>query len=148
MRCLILDNDEAPRDLLCRVVEHMGHRALAVATVDQALVSVLEADFDIAIVDMDLDDGCGSRAIAAIREHRPEMRILVVSGHGDPTRVLAAITAGADGYLLKDEAFESLPQALQEVRAGHTPLSSRVASIVVRKLRNGPRPVARLRSPG
>jgi DNA-binding NarL/FixJ family response regulator len=147
MRCLILDNEEMPRHLFSQLVIRMGHRALAVESEDAALVAAVETPYDLAIVDMELDSGSGASTIAGLRRECPHIRILVVSGHSDPRHVMAAIAAGADGYLLKDEAGESLEQAIQEVRAGYTPLSSRVAGIVVRKLRSRGQPVARLRSP-
>jgi DNA-binding NarL/FixJ family response regulator len=65
----------------------------------------------------------------------PEIRVLVVSGYGDRNHVMAAIEAGADGYILKDELGDSLADSLQEVRAGHTPLSPRVARLMLSKLR-------------
>jgi len=91
--------------------------------------------YDIAIVDMEMPGMDGAALIGELRRVMPEIRVLVVSGYGDRNHVMAAIEAGADGYILKDELSESLADSLQEVRAGHTPLSPRVARLMLARLR-------------
>lgn len=91
--------------------------------------------YDIAIVDMEMPGMDGAALIGELRRVIPEVRVLVVSGYGDRNHVMAAIEAGADGYILKDEVSESLADSLQEVRAGHTPLSPRVARLMLARLR-------------
>jgi DNA-binding NarL/FixJ family response regulator len=135
MRCLILDDDETPRVLMERLISRAGHKATAVAEFARALERVAAEEFDVAIVDMEMPDTSGETAIAELRRIRPSLRILVVSGHSDRRHVLAAFDAGADGYILKDELGDSLPNSLQDVRAGNVPLSPRVAAVVVRQLR-------------
>jgi DNA-binding NarL/FixJ family response regulator len=54
--------------------------------------------------------------------------------------VLAALDAGADGYLVKDELGEGLGKALQDVIAGRSPLSSGIGAVLVRHL-TGRKPV-------
>lgn len=93
------------------------------------------AAYDIAIVDMEMPGMDGAALIGELRRVVPEIRVLVVSGYGDRNHVMAAIEAGADGYILKDELTESLAGSLQEVRAGHTPLSPRVARLMLARLR-------------
>ena len=150
MRCLIIDDDESPRLLICRLISHSGHQATAVDGYQSAISAVRGGSFDVAIVDMELPDVSGENLIARLRAEAPDMRLLVVSGYGDRRHVLAALDAGADGYLLKDELGSSLANSLQEIRAGHTPLSARVASIVLRQLRfrrlgSGPVSIAHIR---
>jgi DNA-binding NarL/FixJ family response regulator len=153
MRCLIIDDDESPRRVMEQIVTRSGHRALAVGVFREALDALRREAFDVAIVDMEMPDASGETAIGILRAYAPEIKVLIVSGHGDRRRVLAALDAGADGYLLKDELGESLAASLLDVRAGNTPLSPRVASIVLRQLRfwrlaegtSGAEPIARVR---
>jgi DNA-binding NarL/FixJ family response regulator len=137
MRCLIVDDDESPRALMEVLLSRAGHRATAVPSGDAALEAVRHDSFDVAIVDMEMPGRGGAATIASLRALEPGLRILVVSGYDDRRRVMAALEAGADGYLLKDELSESLSESLQDVRAGYTPLSSRVAAIMLRQLRKG-----------
>jgi len=143
MRCLIIDDDESPRSLMARLILRSGHAAMAVDGPKAALEAMSRERFDIAIVDMEMPEGSGPTLIGNLRQVDPELRVLVVSGYDDRRHVLAALDAGADGYLVKDEMPDALTASLQSVRAGHTPLSPRVASIMLRQLRKDrPRVVA------
>jgi DNA-binding NarL/FixJ family response regulator len=155
MRCLIIDDDESPRMMMARLILRSGHACMAVDGPKAALAAMASERFDIAIVDMEMPDGGGVPMIANLRQIDPQLRILVVSGYDDRRHVIAALDAGADGYLVKDEVPESLGTSLQSVRAGHTPLSPRVASIMLKQMRKdrpvangtGPVPVAKLTKP-
>jgi DNA-binding NarL/FixJ family response regulator len=151
MRCLIVDDDDSPRELMNRVLSGAGHRVSSAADLESAEDLLSGGDIDVVLLDLELPGAKGAAAISTVRRLCPDTRVLVVSGHDDAGHVLAAIDAGADGYLLKDEIGE-LRGALQAVRAGHAPLSPRVASIVLRRMRRpgtepGVIPVARLKVP-
>ena len=135
MRCLIIDDDESARILMERLIVRAGHRAEAVPSCDKAMAALHDDDFDVAIVDMEMPGSSGPETIERLRAVRPMLRILVVSGHDDRRHVLSALESGADGYLLKDELSEHLAMSLHDVRAGNTPLSPRVASVMLRYLR-------------
>jgi DNA-binding NarL/FixJ family response regulator len=135
VRCLIIDDDESPRVLMERLVARAGHRVTGCSSAMAGLQAATLSPYDIAIVDMEMPGMDGAALIGELRRVMPEIRVLVVSGYGDRNHVMAAIEAGADGYLLKDELSESLAESLQEVRAGHTPLSPRVARLMLARLR-------------
>jgi DNA-binding NarL/FixJ family response regulator len=153
VRCLIIDDDESPRTLMERLLLRAGYRATSCANAMEGLEAAAQGPYDVAIVDMEMPGGMdGAALITELRRMAPGIRILVVSGYGDRKHVMAAIEAGADGYILKDEISESLPGSLQDVRAGYTPLSPRVAALMLSRLRQtmGTRaveatPVARLK---
>lgn len=144
MRCLIVDDDPGPRALMERLVRGAGHRATAVEDFDGAADALGAEHFDVALVDLEMPGLCGPELIAALRILAPELRVLVVSGHDDRRHVLEALDAGADGYLLKDDLGAELATSLSEVRAGLSPLSARVAAVVVRHLRNRSKPIGRI----
>ena len=135
MRCLIVDDDDSPRALMEQLLRRAGHRVRCASDFEAARSALETGGVDVALLDLELPGTAGPAAITALRELSPHTRILVVSGHGDPRHVIAALEAGADGYLLKDELGQELADALQAVRAGHAPLSPRVASIVLRRMR-------------
>lgn len=150
MRCLIVEDDDSAREVMSRMLERGGHRVVTAFNLESARKALEAGPVDVALLDLELPDGHGADAVAAIRSLASECRILVVSGYGDARHVIAALEAGADGYLLKDELAEALPAALQAVRAGHAPLSPRVAMIAIRRLRrpaDEAAPVARLLPP-
>jgi DNA-binding NarL/FixJ family response regulator len=154
VRCLIIDDDESPRTLMERLLTRAGHRTACCANAMDGLEAAAQGTYDVAIVDMEMPGMDGAALITELRRMVPAIRILVVSGYGDRRHVMAAIEAGADGYILKDELSESLPGSLQDVRAGYTPLSPRVAAVMLSRLRQsmGTRaveatPLARIKRP-
>ena len=72
-------------------------------------------------VDMPVVDGIeGTRRVVALAasEQVPTYRVLALSSHDDPSLVAAMVAAGARGYLLKDDPFDGLVQAIRDVAAG------------------------------
>lgn len=81
---------------------------------------------DVVLLDLLLKDG--SEPAANIRRLRETgCRVLVISTVADRSRVIAAVAAGADGYLTKDHDLETLVTAVEEVAAGGTAHSAELA---------------------
>ena len=73
---------------------------------------------DLIILDPRLSDFDGLDLIKAVRLHRPETHILVLSNYPDRQRVVAALAAGAQGYWLKDNNSSRIISAIHLVMAG------------------------------
>ena len=98
---------------------------------------LLDGEADLFILDLGLPDGNGIDLIAEIRARRGlEPKILVLSVLGDQMTVLAAVLAGADGYLLKDLDSLDIAQQAAEALSGGAPLSPSIAAYVLRYLRD------------
>lgn len=96
---------------------------------------------DIVLTDLGLPDGSGLEVIRAAALD-PRCEILVLSIFGDEANVLAAIDAGASGYLLKDGSLDSLREHLDCLKSGGSPLSPRIARTLIRRTRDGAAPAA------
>lgn len=90
---------------------------------------------DAVLLELGLPDGDGVDLIRNISSRWPNLPILVLTGDTADTRILAAIRAGAQGYLLKHELERRLPAAVEEILAGGSPLSASVARVMVRCVR-------------
>lgn len=98
--------------------------------------SFLGAPVDLFILDLGLPDGSGIDLIEEIRTRGgQEPRILVLSVLGDQETVLAAVLAGADGYLLKDLDSLDIGRQAADALIGGAPLSPSIATYVLRHLR-------------
>lgn len=90
---------------------------------------------NIVLTDLGLPDGSGIEVIdLALRLH-PHCEVLVISIFGDDRHVIAAIEAGASGYLLKDSSLQLLGEQLQHLRDGGSPLSPQIARTLIRRQR-------------
>ena len=84
------------------------------------------------LVDLGLPDGDGVDLIRVLGERAPEAKALVLSVFADEERVVRALAAGAQGYVLKDASPEEVTRAIRDVAAGLVPLSPRVARYLLR----------------
>jgi DNA-binding NarL/FixJ family response regulator len=86
---------------------------------------------DLIIMDMSMPLTDGPSAIVHIKRRLPEIRILVLTFHTDEQHINAALRAGADGYVLKDDSRMELLTAIQAVLAGKNFLSPAICNRVV-----------------
>ena len=83
------------------------------------------------LLDLSMPRMDGLDAIKEIRKQCPETRILVLTVHSTDEFILAALKAGAHGYLLKDATHSELMKAMEVVFSGQTYLSPGVSKKVV-----------------
>jgi DNA-binding NarL/FixJ family response regulator len=148
MRCLLIDDDIHSRELAERILKHLGHRVTSVSSGTAAVAALGSDRFDVALVDLEMPGMSGSETLRALRETDPRMRLLVVSGADDRRHVLEAVMSGADGYIVKDEMPSRLREALQDVVAGKSPLSSGPANFLVKAVTGKLPPSTRGTPPG
>jgi len=86
---------------------------------------------DVAIIDLSMPRKDGLAAIAEIRDEGIATRMLVLTSRRDATSVLAAIQAGALGYLLKDASPPELLQGIRDAARGTAALSPDIARLLV-----------------
>jgi two-component system response regulator DevR len=100
---------------------------------------------DIALLDVRLPDGSGIEVCRQIRSDHPEVACLILTGVDDRGALLAAITAGASGYVLKQIGGPDLVQDIRLAAAGQSLLDSAVTRTVLDELHGAssePRPEA------
>jgi len=135
-RVFIVEDDPDMREFFENGVSRSPRLCVAasVGTVAQALALLDEADPpDVLLTDLQLPDGSGLAVIRAVRQRFPACESLVISMFGDEDNVLAAIEAGALGYIHKDAAPDDIAQTILDMKAGASPISPMVARRVLAK---------------
>jgi DNA-binding NarL/FixJ family response regulator len=99
-------------------------------------------DWDVALMDIQMPGMSGIEATKALKAVAPDLPIVMLTVFEDPARILEAICAGADGYLLKKSAPEEIAEQLRAIVGGGSPLTAGVARTVLDLLRAGPSPLA------
>lgn len=95
----------------------------------------LKSPVDVYLVDLGLPDGCGETLLHWLSEARPEAELLVFTVFGDETRLLAALQAGATGYVLKGCSHDELVLAIEQIQAGGAPISPLLARMLLGQFR-------------
>jgi len=82
---------------------------------------------DVVLMDISMPDVDGIRATGSILEARTETRVVMLTAFSDRDRVVAALDAGAIGYLLKDSEPQEVLEAVRAAARGDAPLAPRAA---------------------
>lgn len=86
---------------------------------------------DLLLSDLSMPKTNGTEAIQHIKSRYPDIKILVLTVHKTEEYVHAALKAGANGYVLKDDSSDELITAIKNIAAGKTYLSPSICSEVV-----------------
>jgi len=126
---LVVEDIPATRNWLAEALTQAfpGIAVQSAATQKAALAVIEDQIFDVALVDLDLPDGSGIAAIAALRRRSPAAVVVVTTIFDDDAHVFPAMQAGAQGYLLKEQPREQFIAGLQGVLRGDPPLSPAIA---------------------
>ena len=92
-----------------------------------ALAAAAELSPDLVLMDLQLPDGSGVDATRALREAQPSVRVLVMTMSDDDEAVVAAMRAGARGYVVKGTGRDDVLHAVRTVAGGGAVFSPGVA---------------------
>ena len=87
--------------------------------------------FNVLLADIGLPDGPGTQSISYMFEKNPDCLSIAISSRSDPDTVINAVTAGAVGYLHKDDDATEILYSIQLAREGKSPISPSIARQIV-----------------
>jgi DNA-binding NarL/FixJ family response regulator len=111
----------------CEIAEAANMRA--------GIAASARADFDVALIDLGLPDGSGLEVLRSLKAINPRTICVVTTGMGDDTHIVAALSAGAEGYLLKKQPAGLLTRQLTQIAAGVPALSPSIARRIMEHFR-------------
>jgi DNA-binding NarL/FixJ family response regulator len=113
---------------------------------EQAVALVRDSAPDVALLDLRMPRVDGVEATRQIREQHPDAQVVVLTTYADDESVMAALRAGARGYLTKDASSEEIERAIRDAVRGRTRLDPTVQERLVELVTSGqstpPRPMA------
>jgi DNA-binding NarL/FixJ family response regulator len=144
IRVLLADDQTLVREGLTLMLGLMdGIEVVGVAADGEAAVALaLEERPDVALLDLRMPRVDGVEATMRLRTQLPEIEVVVLTTYADDDSVMAALRAGARGYLTKDASSDEIERALRDAAAGRTRLDPAVQERLVDLLTAGPAPAA------
>jgi two-component system nitrate/nitrite response regulator NarL len=97
---------------------------------------------DMILLDLNMKDMNGVEVLKAIKDEGLDSRVIMLTVSDQAEDLMAALQAGADGYLLKDMEPEDLMQQLAEAARGKITISERLTQLLVTSLREKSRPTS------
>ncbi|HEU5100292.1 MAG TPA: response regulator transcription factor [Roseiflexaceae bacterium] len=139
-RMIIADDHELARAGLRNMLESdRGLRLVGEATNGrEAVVLCRELQPDLALLDVRMPDMDGLAATREIRQACPQTCVLIVTTHANPDYLLAALKAGAAGYVLKDVTRQDLLNTIRRVLRGEAVLSKDIDTQALQRLAGQP----------
>jgi len=139
VRVMVVDDHPMWRDAVERDLAAAGLDVVAVAaTGREALVRFTAARPQVVVLDLQIPEPDGVAVTAAIAEQDPGARVLILSASGEQADVLAAVKAGATGYLVKSASREELLDAVRRVAAGDPVFTPGLAGLVLGEFQREP----------
>ena len=139
---MVVDDHPIWREGVARDLGERGMTVVATAPDAAAAVRIaLAARPQVVLMDLNLGATSGVDAIEGILAKLPDTRVLVLSASGEQPDVLAAVKAGATGYLVKSAGADELVAAVQRTAAGFPVFTPGLAGLVLgefRRLAGGP----------
>jgi DNA-binding NarL/FixJ family response regulator len=108
---------------------------------EQAVAMAAELHPDVVLMDLSMPDTDGIAATRRIVEENPRTHVLVLTSFSDRSRILAAMDAGAEGYLLKESATEAILAGIRQLVVGGSPLDPKAARELLTSRRRPPKEI-------
>ena len=109
-----------------------GFRCISMYHSGEAALEHLPQDKpDVVLMDIHLNGMSGIDCVETLKASIPQMQIMMLTVYEDTDQIFKALSAGASGYMLKRSTPSKLLDAISEVHAGGSPMSSPIARKVV-----------------
>ena len=133
LRIVLADDHEIMRQGLCLLLEkHSDMEVIGEANDGlKAIELAKELEPDVVVMDVNMPGVDGADATRRIVSEQPDIRIVALSMHSKKGFIIEMLKAGASGYVLKENAFSELVNAINTVMGNEIYLSSKITRIVV-----------------
>lgn len=141
MRVVIADDQRVVREGLATIVGGLPDvEVVGLAANGQEAVAICdEVGADVVLMDLRMPVMDGAEATAAIRALMPSTFVVVLTTYADDESILAALSAGASGYLTKDATRDDIRRAIEAAAAGQSVLDPAVQNVLIEAARTGAR---------
>ena len=138
-RVLVVDDHPIVRQGLSLLIDQQPDLAICGGAKDlpAALEAIATLNPDIIILDISLEGPDGIEVLKNVRLTHPKVPVLILSMHDESVYAERALRAGANGYIMKQEATDKVLEAVRRLLRGEIYISSRIASKILQQVVGG-----------
>ena len=114
-RILVIDDEHLVRNLLTAILTDQGHKVVKVGSVEEALPLFESHEFDIIFTDLAMPDTDGITGATQIKERRPKIKVVLMSGYGADTASDRVGKGVIDAAISKPFDLAEITQAIKSV---------------------------------
>jgi len=132
---IVEDNDQL-RGTLARVLNRADGFSCAsqYANAEDAVKDLPQVKPNVVLMDINLPGMNGVECVRQLKKLLPELQVMMLTVYEDTDNIFNALSAGANGYMLKRTPSKELLEAIQEVHRGGSPMTMHIARKVVQSL--------------
>jgi DNA-binding NtrC family response regulator len=134
VRILVIDDDENIRSVLTAILEDEGYTVETADTAKKGIEKSEKEFYNLALIDVRLPDMEGTELLAKIRETKPKMRKIIVTGYPTLQNAVAAVNKGADAFIMKpfdvDKILQTIKEQLQKQKEEKSFTEAKVAEFI------------------
>jgi DNA-binding NarL/FixJ family response regulator len=129
----IVEDNEKLRGTLARVINRAdGFRCVSdYGNAEDALKALPQVRPDVVLMDINLPGMNGVECVRQLKQQLPQTQVMMLTVYEDTENIFNALTAGANGYMLKRTSSKELLEAIHEVHRGGSPMTMHIARKVV-----------------
>ena len=130
--CIVEDKSDL-REGMCMMIELSENYVLggSYANAEEAIKEISSLQPDAVLMDINLPGASGIACVNALKNLFPNMLFMMCTAYEDTDKIFDSLKAGASGYILKTEGPGKIIEALDDLIAGGSPMSSSIARKVV-----------------
>ena len=115
IRLLFVDDEKAFVEVIAKRLSKKGFDVTKAFSGPEALQAMRKADYDIAVLDLKMEEMDGIEVLNILGKMAPELPVIILSGHGSEATAKEGIKCGAKEYLTKPCDFEELVGKIKRV---------------------------------
>src|ERR1700693_2178637 len=137
IRVLIVEDYRVVAEGLAALINHQADMKVIgeAGSVAEAVTAATELGPDVVLLDFRLPDGTGADAASAIRETRPEAKLIFLTREDSDAARFAAVQSGASAFIHKSKAASEVVSAIRDVARGRMLITPRTIATLLAKRR-------------
>ena len=120
-RLLLVDDEVGYLEVLSKRLSRRGYAVTTAQSGEEAIRALRQWEFDLAVVDLKLNDMDGIEVLTVFKRMDPALRVVILTGHGSEGAARDAIEHGATEYLIKPAGLERLVETISHALDRESP---------------------------